>query len=193
MNSISETFIKYHLLQHPFYLAWNEGKLTREQLALYACEYGSFINLISQGWNQIGQQDIAEEEIAHYQLWKNFAASVGADRIGANLPAVKQLVRETQLQYSTYASALGALYAFEAQQPATATSKLNGLRTHYSQWNADETYFKVHENDLIEPAMLEEKIKMLNASDYAIAASACATTCKYLWDALSGVMDSKLN
>jgi pyrroloquinoline-quinone synthase len=192
-NTFSETLTQHNLLQHPFYLAWNEGKLTRGQLALYAGEYGSFINLISQGWKQAGEQAIAEEEMEHYALWKNFAGSVGADRIGANLPAVKQLVSTTESHYSTYAGALGALYAFEAQQPATAASKLEGLRKHYTHWNADETYFKLHENDLAEPAMLEEKISLLSESDQSVAESACASTCKVLWDALSGIMEVQVN
>ena len=131
--------------------------------------------------------------MGHYELWKNFAGSIGADRIGANLPSVKQLVSTTESHYTTYAGALGALYAFEAQQPATASSKLDGLRKHYSEWKADETYFKLHENDLAEPAMLEEKIKLLKESDKAIAQSACASTCKSLWDALSGIMEAQVN
>jgi pyrroloquinoline-quinone synthase len=192
-NTFSETLKQHNLLQHPFYLAWNEGKLTRGQLALYAGEYGSFISLISQGWEQTGEQAIAEEEIEHYALWKNFAVSVGADRIGANLASAKQLVSTTESCYSTYAGALGALYAFEAQQPATASSKLDGLRKHYSHWKADETYFKVHENDLAEPAMLEEKISLLSENDQAIAQSACASTCKALWDALTGIMEAQVN
>ncbi|MFO7580395.1 MAG: pyrroloquinoline quinone biosynthesis protein PqqC, partial [Nitrosomonas halophila] len=28
-----------HLLQHPFYIAWTEGKLTKEQLRHYAEQY----------------------------------------------------------------------------------------------------------------------------------------------------------
>jgi pyrroloquinoline-quinone synthase len=192
-NSFSETFKQYNLLQHPFYLAWNEGTLTRGQLALYAAEYGSFIKLISKGWQQTGEQEIAQEEIEHFELWQHFAGSIGSTSIAANLPSVKQLVSTTESNYTSYAGALGALYAFEAQQPATATSKLEGLRKHYSSWNADETYFKVHENDLHEPAMLEAKINMLNESDKAIAESACASTCKALWDALSGIMEAQLN
>ena len=30
---------KYHLLNHPFYKAWNEGKLTREIIKDYAEQY----------------------------------------------------------------------------------------------------------------------------------------------------------
>ncbi|HEX5155311.1 MAG TPA: hypothetical protein VFW07_27910 [Parafilimonas sp.] len=189
----SELFKKYNLLNHPFYLAWNEGRLTQQQLALYAAEYGAFIKLISKGWQQIREQEIANEETEHFHLWQNFAISIGAGSINANLPSSKQLVSLTEESYKTYAGALGALYAFEAQQPATASSKLEGIRKHYAHWNADETYFKVHKNDLYEPALLEDKINMLSDNDKAIATSACAASCKALWDALSGIMEYNMN
>lgn len=194
MNTqFSEIFEHYNLLKHPFYLAWNEGKLTRDQLALYAGEYGSFINLISKGWQQTGEEKIANEEAEHFILWQQFAASIGSKSIEANLLSSKQLLNTTEDNYKTYAGALGALYAFEKQQPATAASKLEGLRKHYSNWNADETYFKVHEHDLYEPALLEEKINMLNHGDKLIAQSACAASCEALWNALSGIMNHDMN
>ncbi len=192
-NTFSDTLKQYNLLEHPFYLAWNEGKLTREQFALYAGEYGSFIKLISKGWQQAGEQQIADEEMAHFVLWQNFANSIGSKAIAANLPPVKQLVSTTESHYESYAGALGALYAFEVQQPATASSKLEGLRRNYSHLKADEIYFIVHENDLAEPAMLQEKISMLNENDKAIAHSACESACKCLWDALTGVMEVQMN
>ncbi len=192
-NTFKETLAQHNLLQHPFYLAWNEGKLTRDQLALYAAEYGSFIKLISKGWQQAGEQAIGREEMEHYDLWKKFAASLGAQTISANFPSVKNLANITEEHYKTYASALGALYAFEAQQPATASSKLEGLKKHYSSWNADETYFEIHATDWDEPAMLEEKINALNENDKAIAHAACASTAKALWDALSGIMEVQKN
>ena len=83
-NTFADTLKQYNLLEHPFYLAWNEGKLTREQLSLYAGEYGSFIKLISQGWQQAGEHQIASEEIEHFALWQNFAGSISAKSIAAN-------------------------------------------------------------------------------------------------------------
>jgi pyrroloquinoline-quinone synthase len=192
MNQIfSETFKQYNLLQHPFYLAWNKGTLIRDQLALYAGEYGAFIKLISTGWETIGEREIAAEETGHYELWQKFAGSIGSTQFSANLPSVRHLINTTVLNYKNYAGTLGSLYAFEAQQPATASSKLKGLRKQYSHWNIDETYFKVHENDLLEPAMLEEKMERLNPGEKAIAASACSSTCQALWDALSGIMEAR--
>jgi pyrroloquinoline-quinone synthase len=185
----SPVFEQYNLLRHPFYLAWNEGRLTKEQMAIYATEYGSFIQLISKGWQVAGEQAIAKEEEEHYVLWKNFAESLDAKNMGATIGQVNELVNAVKNCFGSYAGALGALYAFEAQQPATATSKLEGLRKHYSNWQADETYFTIHQADFEEPALLEEKINSLSKEEKLVAALACEETCSLLWNALTGIME----
>jgi len=185
----SPVFEQYNLLQHPFYLAWNEGRLTKEQMAVYASKYGSFIQLISEGWEVAGEQTIATEEQEHYTLWKLFAKSLKATDTGAGVREVNELVNSVKNSFGSYAGALGALYAFEAQQPATASSKLEGLKKHYSSWQADETYFTIHQSDVEEPALLEEKINALSKEEKLVAALACEETCVLLWNALTGIMD----
>jgi pyrroloquinoline-quinone synthase len=185
----SPVFEQYNLLQHPFYLAWNEGKLTKEQMAVYAGEYGSFIQLISEGWQAAGEQAIAKEEEEHFILWKKFAESLEAKNMGTTIDQVDELVNSVKNSFGSHAGALGALYAFEAQQPATASSKLEGLKKHYNQWQADETYFTIHQSDFQEPALLEEKINSLSKEDKIMAALACEETCRLLWNALTGIME----
>ncbi len=182
-------FEQYNLLQHPFYLAWNEGHLTKEQMAVYAGEYGSFIQLISEGWHAAGEQAIAQEEEEHYVLWRNFSESLGTKNMGATISQVNELVSSVENCFRSYAGALGALYAFEAQQPATASSKLEGLKRHYSNWQADETYFTIHQADFEEPALLENKINSLSKEEKLVAALACEETCSLLWNALTGIME----
>ena len=184
-----EVFAKYNLLDHPFYLAWNEGKLSKEQLSLYAVQYGSFIQLISQGWEVANEESIALEEEQHYILWQKFSRSLHTEQQNITLAAVDQLVSSTNENYKIYAAALGTLYAFEAQQPGTATSKLAGLQKHYGNWNVDETYFRIHENDIAEPALLEKKINALSTEQRIIAADACEATCKSLWNSLSAIYE----
>jgi pyrroloquinoline-quinone synthase len=109
--------------------------------------------------------------------------------MGATIKEVNELVNSVKNNFSSYAGALGALYAFEAQQPATASSKLEGLKNHYNQWQADETYFTIHQADFEEPALLEEKINSLSKEEKLIAALACEETCSRLWKALTGIME----
>src|SRR4029079_2852201 len=122
----SPVFEQYNLLQHPFYLAWNQGKLTKEQMAVYANEYGSFIELISEGWRVAGEDAIAKEEEEHYILWKKFAASLDTKNIATEAKDVKELVNSVNNSFRSIAGALGALYAFEARHPVTASSKFEG-------------------------------------------------------------------
>ena len=70
MKVCSEIFLEYNLLNHPFYLAWSEGRLTCSQLSLYAKQYGSFIKLITEGWRSVNEETIATEEQEHYELWQ---------------------------------------------------------------------------------------------------------------------------
>ena len=185
----SPVFEQYDLLKHPFYLAWNEGRLTKEQLAVYAGEYGSFIQLISEGWQAAGEQAIAKEEEEHYELWKKFAVSLETKTSIATIKEVNALVNSVKNSFRSYAGTLGALYAFEAQQPGTASSKLDGLKKHYSQWAADETYFDIHQSDFEEPALIERKINSLSKEEKLVAALACEETCRLLWQALTGIVE----
>jgi len=187
MKVCPEILLEYNLLNHPFYRAWSEGRLTCSQLSLYAKQYGSFIKLISEGWQCVNEEAIATKEQEHYELWQKFGNSLNKEANNAFLPVVDELANTTKENYRTYAGALGALYAFEAQQPATATSKLQGLKEHYSKWNVDETYFTIHANDVEDPALLEEKMNFLSTADRSIAYDACATTCRLLYNALTDI------
>ena len=189
----SEIIEQFHLLKHPFYLSWNEGKLSRRQLGLYSCEYGTVIRQILKGWHIVGEPKIAAEEMEHFNLWEKFADSICPQMISAQLKTSVQLLWTTENNFGKYATTLGALYAFEVQQPSTARSKLDGIRKHYEHWKMDEQYFEKHVCDEFEPALLEEKINQLNDIERNMAAVACATECQALWDALTGIMRAGLN
>ena len=60
----------------------------------------------------------------------------------AERPGTRQLVMTARELFTDYATALGALYAFEAQQPSTAASKLEGLERHYQLPDNARTYFE---------------------------------------------------
>jgi pyrroloquinoline-quinone synthase len=84
--------------------------------------------------------------------------------------------------------ALGALYAFESQQPFTAQSKLAGLRAHYAELPlCCGEYFRLHEDDFEEPALLAEKMTALPAADQTRAVAACERLSVALHDALTGL------
>ncbi len=175
----------HDLNQHPFYRAWREGTLPRETLARYAAEYSRFIATLPEGWASLGYAAHAEEERHHAELWNQFETALAARPDACE--EVDALVAETSKAFASRATAIGALYAFEAQQPATAKSKLDGLREHYDLGAAGEAYFALHADDYGEKDTLGAEMMKLSSDDRAIAVAACERTCRAMWRALDGV------
>ena len=186
-QQLDESISRWNLLESRFYQAWSEGCLPREALARYAGEYGTFISLIPQGWASHGDEAMAAEEREHVELWRDFAEALGVDIGKAKTPAVRELVATAESLFSDATTSLGALYAFEAQQPRTAATKLAGLREHYNLSEKAHTYFAVHENDEKESALLRRRMEGLPAAGQARAAEACERMCRALREALDGM------
>ncbi|MBK8545430.1 MAG: iron-containing redox enzyme family protein [Caulobacteraceae bacterium] len=82
--------------------------------------------------NLAEEEGIAEGKDDHAKLWLDFAAGMGADEAEVRAVSVNP---ETQvlidafrtLSRKSYASGLGALYAYESQLPAIAKTKIEGL------------------------------------------------------------------
>jgi pyrroloquinoline-quinone synthase len=185
---LNDIINRWNLLNHPFYRAWSEGTLPAEKLKTYAGEYGAFINCIAGQWRTVGNDAIAAEEQMHFGLWQDFAKSIGVPVINSTVPEVTHLVDLSKHYSNTKVTALGALYAFEAQQPNTATSKQEGLKKFYSNIGADDRYFVIHMDDDHEVEILYNKIQQLSPADQEKALNACENACHALWDALTGIM-----
>lgn len=181
---------KWNLLEHPFYQAWSAGTLPVEALQVYAREYGNFILTLPRAWETLGDSETAGEEREHAELWTDFTASVGGFTAGASLPQTVGLLRASEALFDARASALGALYAFEAQQPATAQSKLDGLKTHYKLPQDVEPYFEVHSANWHESEKLLRQLEALPADEQAQAVAACERMAQSLWDALTGIHEA---
>ena len=93
-KELNKKLDKYHLLNHPFYKAWNDGKLTREVIKDYAEQYyqhvKAFPRYISATHSLCEDikkrkillenlQDEENKDADHPKLWKNFALAMGAD------------------------------------------------------------------------------------------------------------------
>ena len=179
------------LLDHAFYVAWREGTLPVAALKDYARDYGSFIRTVGDGWASIGEAHIAGIEAGHAEVWNStFAAAL--ETTVADEPHTGEARDLAQAARGLFgqgrADALGALYAFEAQQPHTAQSKLTGLQTHYADLPACcGEYFRLHCEDHDEPAYLAAQINALAAKDEESAVAACARMSRALHDALTGL------
>ena len=206
---------RYHLLTHPFYqIFWNEGKLTREIIKDYAEQYyqhvKAFPRYISATHSicediekrKILLENLQDEENTdadHPKLWKNFAASVGADKekIDDIKPDwfTKDMIDNFFSQArSSYAEGLASLYTYERQIPEIAETKIQGLKKFYGVKSQEGLeFFEAHKSaDVVHRAECEKLLDSLSKEEQIKAEKASVLTAKYLWNFLSG-MTSKHN
>ncbi|HEY2979739.1 MAG TPA: iron-containing redox enzyme family protein [Anaerolineales bacterium] len=181
---------KWNLLKHPFYQAWSMGTLPVEALKVYASEYGSFISTLSDGWTTLHDAETAREEQEHAVMWEGFAAALGTQVAEPQIEQTRALIETAAELFAKPATALGAMYAFEAQQPATAQSKLEGLRTHYALPAQVEPYFEVHSANWHESEKILAALESLSPAEQIQARAACDLMAQALWDALTGIHDT---
>ena len=188
-RTLDSKIADYNLLKHPFYQAWSAGELSIGALQCYAREYGAFIATLPKGWETLDDPETAEEETEHIDMWADFADGLDTAVSEAQIPQVKALLQTADTLFSEPTTALGALYAFEAQQPETAQSKLAGLKTFYQLPETVEPYFETHSHNEHESEKLLERIGALPADSHGTVVQACAQMSRALWDALTGIHD----
>lgn len=181
----------WNLLDHPFYQSWNAGTLPQSALETYAEEYGAFIKFMPQGWNTLNDIETAHEEEEHIALWGEFAEGLNTSVSTASIKEVVSLTESTQMLFSEEATAIGALYAFEVQQPETANTKLAGLKQFYDLPSSTETYFQTHSHNEHEAEKLLALYDGLDIAEQQVAREACTKMSEAMWDALTGIYDQE--
>ena len=208
-KKLNEKLDEYHLLKHPFYKSWNEGKLTREIIKDYAEQYyqhvKAFPRYISATHSicedldkrKILLENLQDEEkdgADHPMLWKNFAIAVGAD--ANKIEDVKKYDFTKKLidnffknGRASYAEGLGALYTYERQVPEIADTKIRGLKDHYGVDSKEGLeFFEVHKAaDVHHRKACEKLLDSLSEDEQLKAEKAALSTAKYLWNFLSGM------
>jgi len=212
LEKLDAAIAEKNLLKHPFYQDWQAGKLTRESLQLYAQQYYKHVEAFPQHLRLLAAradeslkavvlENLAEEENParpHPKLWRDFARALGVSEeevtSSASLPGTQHVVqkfREICAERSV-AEAVAALYAYEAQVPEIATTKIDGLKKFYRITEpAGLAYFEVHEEadkehraawrEWLETNANGNEEAILNSTNEALDA---------LWGALSAVHNS---
>jgi pyrroloquinoline-quinone synthase len=207
---IDAAVARHAMLAHPFYQAWSAGRLTQHMLRAYAAQYfhhveafpravsATHANCPDREGRRLLAENLAEEEgveagkMDHASLWMDFANAMGADeaavRAVALNPETAALIETfRRLSRQSYAAGLGALYAYESQLPAVATTKIEGLDRFYGV--KDETairFFAVHEAaDVEHSAVCRTLLDRLPEGERAEAVAAG----EELAQALSGFLD----
>ena len=78
IERIDDARRRWNVLDHPFYLRWERGELTRDELAFYAGEYRHAVVALADAAALGGDPEHAAEETAHVALWDDFAAALEA-------------------------------------------------------------------------------------------------------------------
>ena len=164
-KELNKKLDEYHLLNHPFYKSWNDGKLTREIIKDYAEQYyqhvKAFPRYISATHSlcediekrRILLENLQDEENKdedHPRLWKNFAFAMGSN--SKEIESVKKEKFTTEMidnffKYgrASYAEGLASLYTYERQIPEIAETKIRGLKNHYGVSSKEGLeFFEVH-------------------------------------------------
>jgi len=209
LDKLDAAIAEKNLLKHPFYQDWQAGKLTRESLQLYARQYYKHVEAFPQHLRVLAAradeslkpvvlENLAEEENParpHPKLWRDFAAALGVSErevaSGDSLPGTQRLVEKFReiCGGRSVAEAVAALYAYEAQVPEIATTKIDGLKKFYGITEpAGLAYFEVHEEadkehraawrEWLETNANGEEAEILKSTNEALDA---------LWGALSAV------
>jgi len=210
-KQLNEKLDKYHLLNHPFYKAWNDGKLTREIIKDYAEQYyqhvKAFPRYISATHSlcedldkrKILLENLQDEEkdgADHPKLWKNFATEMGADE--KEIDAVKKEKFTTDMidnffknGRASYAEGLASLYTYERQIPEIAETKIRGLKNHYGVSSKKGLeFFEVHKAaDVYHREACEKLLDGLSEEEQVKAEKSALSTAKYLWNFLSGIAE----
>src|SRR5687768_3124642 len=166
-DRLLEIISERHLLKHPFYTAWTEGRLKKETLVDYAGQYWAqvsafprFVSAVHSRCPEISArkvltENLADEEIHgtdHPELWMQFAEGLGAKRedvkAEAPLPETTKMVDDFfAIASSSWTEGLCALYAYESQVPAVAKSKVEGLEKFYGVTEPKTlAFFNVHQH-----------------------------------------------
>jgi len=208
-KELNKKLDKYHLLNHPFYKSWNDGKLTREIIKDYAEQYyqhvKAFPRYISATHSlcediekrKILLENLQDEENRdgdHPKLWRDFAFAMGTNN--NEIESVKEEKFTTELienffknGRASYAEGLASLYTYERQIPEIAETKIRGLKNHYGVSSKEGLeFFEVHKAaDVYHREACEKLLDGLSKEEQTKAEKSALSTAKYLWNFLTGM------
>jgi pyrroloquinoline-quinone synthase len=191
------------VLEHPFYVRWSNGDLSRDELAGYSGQYRHAVVALAAASRNAAPlaedsalrehlEDHAAEETAHIAVWDRFVTAAGGDAAAEPTP-------ETELCAAAWAgegrnprATLAALYAIESAQPQIASVKQQGLTELYGYDEGPATdYFQIHatldhEHADAHRRFLEAEIESGNVDEDELVAAA-REVLRANWTLLDGV------
>ncbi len=196
---IEEARSRWDVLQHPFYLRWSAGELSREELASYAGQYRHATEAIATLSEQAAEaapepergelRRHAAEEADHVALWDGFVGSVGG-QVGAEPTPETEACVAAWMAEDDLLGSLVRLYAIESGQPEIARVKRQGLAAHYGVGDGDgNAYFRVHESLDVEHAKTDRELidRHMQGADEDALVGIAESAFRANWRLLDGV------
>mgnify|MGYP001584675992 CR=1 FL=1 len=209
-NEVEAIIAEKSLLKHPFYQAWTMGTLTREDLAHYAQQYyhqearfPRFVSAVHSDCPELKTRQVLLDNLNHEEsgpenhpeLWLRFAESVGASRESVTgslpAPATKACMKAfADLTRGGWVAGVAALYAYEAQQPGVAKTKIEGLKAKYGLDSKEALgFFQVHETVDVWHSESEKQILLDQAAKNPDLKQDIKAAVAQACDALNGLLD----
>jgi len=218
IQQLDARIAKHDLLCHPFYKAWSEGKLTRNDLREYSHEYyhhvDAFPSYLEEFAARLPHGHLRHAVLAtrheesggdgsrpHAELWLDFAEGMGGSRNASASPvsAVKNLISHFHgvAREGAPEEALAAFYAYESQVPRIAAEKARGLREMYGADEKTYGYFTLHTTaDVYHSNVWRNQLERVvegNPAAEERALAAAEKAAKALWNALDGVESARMS
>ena len=185
------------LLNHPFYQAWSDGKLTRDALTGYSKEYYQLVKAVPIFMTQLmdhvpknlyDELDFhQQEEFSHIGMWERFASGLGVSRNDLlnhdGLNKTNHAISGMHHLMGTLESGAAAMYSFEKEIPKISQIKLEGLAEFYGLTSEDVSkYFKEHmEADIRHAASWGKLVDSVTSDENKIISAAeSSVTCQNL-------------
>ena len=196
---IEESRARHNVLEHPFYVRWSAGELSREELARYAGQYRHATEALARLCRETAEvapdrrrdemAAHAAEEESHVGLWDGFVEAAGGE-IGAEpTPETADCVSEWTSP-DGYLGQLGRMYAIESGQPEISRVKREGLARFYGiDGGPGSEYFRLHEES--DHAHADESRRLIDeamsADDADAVVAAAESAFRANWRLLDGV------
>ena len=187
------------MLEHPFYVRWSAGELSREDLAHYSGQYRHATEALARLCRETAEvapdrhrDEIsahAAEEEAHVGLWDGFVEAAGGE-IGAEpTPETAECV-SSWTSADGYLGRLARMYAIESGQPEISRIKREGLARFYGiDGGPGGEYFRLHEE--ADHAHAEDSRRLIeeamSAEDADAVVAAAESAFRANWRLLDGV------
>ena len=214
-EDVEATIREHHLLDHPYNVAWREGRLKLEDVQSYCRQYFHHVdffpryvsavhsNSSDMETRQMLLENLIEEERGsenHPELFLRFSEGAGMHRedvVNAEHREETKACVKTFMDLARNPNplvGLAALYAYESQQHELSAAKVQRLDVHYGI--IDERayqFFKVHEaadvwHSEVERKTLQEMAR--TEEDRELVKQTVATACAAVWGLFDGIADT---